>query len=173
MGNRIASMSVTTSLNGLADTIKAMDQLPRDVRKRVLKSAISRGCKILLRKVEATVPVDQGTLKRGMTSKVGISRKVKDAVFGVVGATFGVARHDHLVEMGTKDRRRPKAKKVLYSKRLGKFFGESTGAMPASHFMERSFNATKSQIEAEIRAKILKGIERDANKVAARKAGLK
>lgn len=91
-------------INGLAELMAALDQLPQKLARNVLRGAFRAGAKVMAADAQASVPVRSGLLR----DSIRVTTRVKGGrVTGTVragskgGKARKVARHAHLVEFGT------------------------------------------------------------------------
>ena len=117
----------TKQIKVLEDFFKNLSAVDQ---KRVFDAGFRRAAKPLISKAKSNAPYRSGNLRKSIGSII-----VKDDLALLVGAKqTGRFRgyHGHLVEDGTKIRRRRS--------------GGSTGSMPATHFFEKAFNATSKEM---------------------------
>lgn len=102
------------------DLMSSLDGLKNAVKNRILKKAVNKGCKIILKAAKAKAPRETGLLKKSLGSKVKVYRNT-GVVVGIVGPRKGFRqevlrkkgrwfpamvisdpiRYAHLVELGT------------------------------------------------------------------------
>jgi hypothetical protein len=85
-----------------------------------------------------------GNLRKSIVDRV--RRYGRGYIVGVVGPSWFLGRHSHLVEHGTKPR---------YTKK-----GASRGTMPAIPFAQSAYKSTRKQVEVRLRRKIFEIIDR-------------
>jgi hypothetical protein len=128
-------MSVRLSITGTKQLDNVLKMLPRSMDDKFMTQVNTDVSKILVQKMKLTAPegptgnlVDSiGTIKKKNAQELGTvwngPRRNKKGFAG------------HLVEFGTKTRR---------TKR-----GANRGIMPKNNFVERSFDASKAQMQSE------------------------
>lgn len=80
---------------------------------------------------------------------------------------YDPANYAHLVERGTRPHG-PKKKRILYNPQTGQFYGRRVRGTPARPFMRPAFDSQKGVAMRRINEKLLKGIDAEARKLAAR-----
>lgn len=91
-------------INGLAEVMEALEQLPQKLARNVLRGAFRAGAKVMSAEAVAGVPVQSGLLRDSIrvTTRVKGGRVTGTVRAGGKGGKGGkVARHAHLVEFGT------------------------------------------------------------------------
>jgi len=91
------------------DLVKDLDGLKKNLQNKILRKATTKAARIFAAEEKKLVPVDTGTLKRNIITKVKTSKK--SGVFGLAGAKSvtvdfdgqikNPAKYSHLVEKGT------------------------------------------------------------------------
>jgi HK97 gp10 family phage protein len=100
-------------------------------QRKIFLAGFRRAAKPLIAAAKINVPKRTGTLMRSIGS-IEVPQEIA-IIVGAKKAGRYKGWHGHLVENGTKERVRRKNK-------------GSTGKMPATHFFENSYNATKEQV---------------------------
>jgi HK97 gp10 family phage protein len=112
--------TIKAQIDGVKDMLAALDGLKKAVRNRILKRAVNKGIKIILKAAKGRAPRESGLLKKSLGSKVKVYRS-SGVVVGIVGPRKGFkgevvrkkgrwfpvsvysdpVRYAHLVELGT------------------------------------------------------------------------
>ena len=125
---------------GIEGVQEHLEGLKESVKKKFLRGAVAKASRIIAKAEKALVPVDTGTLKKSIGSRVYSKKNVA----GVIGARRGFERTIgkrklypvftlHLVDTGHK------------VKGSGKW-------VPGTQFRSRAYHQTRSQVEQTIRA---------------------
>jgi len=141
-------MSIQVKIEGLDELKKALDQLPKELHKGPLRSAVSAGAKVVQERARTLAPEDTGTLKRAIYRTR--SREGSSAVqeMAIVGIRYG-------------RRFRKRGLDAWY----WRFLEFGTSKMQAQPFLRPAFDSTiQQQIEA-IKVRLAKAIERAAEKL--------
>lgn len=100
---------IKVELNGLAETLKVLQNVKRAAQGKILRKAAGAMSKILVKEVKARVPVDTGLTRKSIGRRVKTYRK-SGTVSAIVGPRTGFkdeetghdpAKTAHLVEFGT------------------------------------------------------------------------
>lgn len=143
-------MQFTISVNELAKLNKQLEDLPRDISRKILTGALRKAARPIAKECRATAPVGPtGNLRNSFKVRV-IPARILRRRFKVAGVYItsraSHAPHAHLVEKGTGPR---------YTRS-----GRYTGIMPANPFMARAaaklFPSSLVIIQNEIRVRIEK-----------------
>lgn len=127
-------------IEGMEELDKALRRLPDRVQKRVLKTALRAGARVIVKDAKNRVPVDSGTLKKSIKVVSGKSKKGPQATARVFVTTGREAWYSHLIEFGT-------VKKA------------------ARPFLRPAFDSTQTEQIQAIGKKLAAGIEKEADKV--------
>lgn len=113
-------------LRGIEELKRIIDTLPDKVKKKVAREGSAVPARALRKELVKNTPVYTGGMKKSWRVSVRVlSRYVRARV-------INIARHAHLVELGTKPRRRKN--------------GASTGQMIANPFARNTFHAMRNQL---------------------------
>lgn len=142
-----------------------LGQLPKSMGKAVLRKSLRKAAKPIRDEAKKNAPRGPtGNLAKGMiiSTKVhGRKVKTRKSVTVFVGADHMKAPHAHLVEFGTAPREHKS--------------GKSTGQMPATGFLRKSWDATKDQalniLTESIREELYSAAKRLADRAEAGKVG--
>ena len=152
-------MKLKTSIKGLAEVRRVLDQLPATVEKRVVDNALRAGGRVFRDDVKATSPYRR--LRRDVAVKTASraerDREVNkgDVYVGFAGAS---SRFAHLPEFGT-------------GPRVQKTTGRQTGQMPVNPTMRPTFDRRKEDALKAAQKSLGVGVEREAKKLAGAKFG--
>lgn len=139
---------IEMKIEGLSELRKALLELPQELRKGPLRSAVSAGAKVVQDRARANAPVDSGTLRRAIYRTRSKSQSSAVQETAIVGIRFG--------------KKYQKRKQDAWYWRFIEF---GTSKLPANPFMRPAFDTTKTgQIQA-IATRLAKGIARAAAKV--------
>jgi HK97 gp10 family phage protein len=145
---------IELKIEGLDELRRALLQLPKELRKGPLRSAVSAGARIVQRKAAELAPIDEGTLKKAIyrtRSREGSSSVQEMAIVGV--------------RYGKRFRRR--GLDAWY----WRFIEFGTRKMRARPFMRPAFEQTKPEQLEAIRKRLGAAIERAAAKLRVRIRG--
>ncbi len=139
-------------IEGLEALQKAMVELPKELHKGPLRSAVSAGAGVVQKQAKANAPSDTGTLKKSIyrtRSKAGSNSTQETAIVGV--------------RFGRKYRKRGQdAFHFLFLE-----FG--TSKMSARPFLRPAFEGTKQKQIDIMKSRLAKAIEKAAAKLRSRK----
>lgn len=113
-------------LHGMDELKRVIDTLPDKVKKKVAREGSAVPARALRKELVKATPVDTGKMKKSWRVSVRtLPRYVRARV-------INIARHAHLVELGTQPRKRKS--------------GASTGQMIANPFARNTFHAMRNQL---------------------------
>ena len=125
-------------LKGFDELDRKLHELPGKVGKKALADSTKAGGKVIR---------DEAERRLGF-SKKHLSMRTKSSMDGTA-ETKVIPRKDkwylRLIEFGTSPIRKVKKKKVLYSAKLGKFFGKDVKGLSARPFMRPAFDSKKEE----------------------------
>ncbi len=163
-------MAITTGLKieGVEDVEKALLAIGVKVAQKVVKTAVRKGSKIILKKARDLVPVDTGALKKSLGIKRKIYRRsgvMVDIVgprkgfekTGPDGKTRNPVNYAHLVEMGGVVR----GASIKGRKGTGKLLGNRR----ANSFLRKAFDENNFRALRAIEREASVGIQRAAREV--------
>lgn len=132
-------MSGTVEVKGLADLHKALQELPANIERNVLRGALRSGGQIIRDEAQRLVPVDKGDLR----NSIRVSMRVRSKA-GWVNANIKAgdkkAWYAHLLEFGTaRHWIKPKNRKSLFLAGLFREVVDHPGAKPKP-FMRPAFD---------------------------------
>lgn len=141
-------------VEGLEELVKALKELPIEIQKRPLRSAVSAASKLIADSAISKVPVDTGNLRKAIyryrsrsesgngreTFFVGV-RKGKKKVNGRTVTTQGEAWYWRFVEFGTKNQR-------------------------AQPFLRPAFESNKSEAIEKMKMQLKKAIDNQVRKLS-------
>lgn len=173
--------SKVLAIEGVGQTLRNLRELPRAVQNQVLRPAVTRAAQPVLKEARVLAPVGDGLTPDGRQrphlaktlrkTRAKVYRKT-GTVLVVLGPEKNKAPHSHLVHDGTKS----------HTIVLGKAAVLKNVILPAgtkiehpgakeNPFMDDAAAATKGQSKAILEDMIGKGIEKQAAKLARKKAG--
>ncbi len=173
-------------LDGVEATVAALRKYPPAVQNRVLKKALTKGAQITTKAAKTLVPTQSKQLKKSLGYKVWVG-KTKGKVIAFIGPRLGFRAtykgrprdpryYAHLVERGRKALK-PSKKTILVglpaagkSKAAVQWYGRHVAAAPPKRPLARAFKQTKGQVESTMVGVMREGMEKEAAKIAAKKA---
>ena len=132
---------------------RMMESLPRKMSGPVVRKALREGSKPILAAARSSAPASEGNLKKSMSPGRGIRIKTyrySGVTIAVVGPSWPLGAHGHLVEFGTKMRKTKN--------------GRSTGVGPAKPFLRPAFDANVGLAQRIIASVMASGLAAAANK---------
>jgi len=130
-------MAESIRLEGFKSLSRALDKLPDRLAAKVIRSATLSGAGIIRKEARNRVSVDDGVLKKSISSK--IKEKTTTSVTYSVGPT----------------------NKAFY----GTFLEFGTENIRPQPFLRPAFDEKKNEAAKKIEERIMKGIEREAEKL--------
>lgn len=143
---------VRFNVTGAGVVRRRLAELEPKLRRKYMRQALTKAATPLLRRAKELVPKDEGKLKRSLRKKIRVNPK---KTYGIVGAEYSIAPHQHLVERGT----------VARTHKSGK----STGVMPARPFMRPAWMATRRVVASILNRVLIAGIRTESNKEPTRR----
>lgn len=143
---------IDMKVEGLADLLKALNELPKELHRGPLRSAVSAAAKVVQDEAKANAPVDTGVLQKAIyrtRSRSGSSRVQETAIVGV--------------RFGRKYRKRGMDGFYMPWVEFG------TSKMAARPFMRPAFDTTKTQQLEAMKTRLARAIQRAAKKLARQK----
>jgi len=161
-------MSATIDLTGDKAVLRALRDLPERPARRVLRSALAAGGRVMAKAARAKCPTETGTLKKSIGQRVWTS-KDKRGVGVTVGPRKGfrrpVSRVGGKLKAGKRGAAGAKQRDPVKYAHLVEF---GTERAPAKAFMRPAFDTTRSGVKSATMTKVAAGIEREAAKLAAK-----
>jgi HK97 gp10 family phage protein len=162
-------MASRVYISGLKEFDAVLRELPEQVKKRVMSTAVRSGGTVIKNEMKRRAPYNARRRKGHHLREAIMVRKhpgTRDIYR--VGANYTMrgpsAPHAHLVELGTKPRKLKKPRRIYLG---GKWrLVTHTGRMPASHFMRKSVEASAQQAGRKMAEILSRGIERTALQLA-------
>jgi HK97 gp10 family phage protein len=170
---------VKARLEGVEKALKALGDVSRTVRNKVLRKAVNASSRVVLAAAKSLVPRGTGMLRRSLAVRVqtyrasgkvvgiigprtgtsGSGAKRKQTSFGAKMAQTGQnpAKYAHLVEFGRATVSVSKAKVLSDGSTI---FGRSVKAVPPRPFLRPAFESNKSAVVAQMGEIIAAEIER-------------
>lgn len=146
---------------GLAEVRRALEQLPDELRRQVLDTAVEAAADEVLGEAKRRVPVGRtGKLKRALDKARHHKYSDSKRAVWVIGPdpTVGASRRDGFyglfLERGTKERTHQS--------------GKSVGRTRAKHWLRKSYRGAQKRAVAAMAREIKTGISRIAPRVAGR-----
>lgn len=163
------AQTVSIDLSGFKELVSALERLPVAIENKVLKFALKEAAKPILKSARANAPKDTGALKKAI--KIRTMKRKKGRVGFTVGPFArdipgGKAFYGYFQEKGwvtgkrtADDRRSQKAGKERQPK-------QGQRRIPGKFYLRRAFDANKSITQQQMHDLIVKGIEREAERMA-------
>ncbi len=137
------------AIEGDKKLARDMNRLQSYLQIRLGREAVIEAAEVVLEPMRAAAPLGpRQNLRQSIDVIVRVYDK-RDKIFGMVGPTWPLGAHGHLVEHGTKERFTRK--------------GASRGRSPGNPFVERTVQAYRGRIMDKLRATLAAGIEREAS----------
>lgn len=159
---------IKLEIEGIDETIKALNKLPLEIERKVLDKAVRKGLKPTLQLAKAYCPVDTGTLRDSLIMK---TKKMNRAVVGIVGPDSNAEGQDsegnlrrpvkyaHLVEFGHS----------IFNHPLEEFVKTNDSSpkleVPAKPFLRPAWENTKGIARTLLVDEIIAGVTREAAKL--------
>ena len=143
---------IDMKIEGLEELRKALSELPKEMHRGPLRSAVSAAAAVVQKQARQSAQVDTGTLKRAIyrtRSRAGSSSVQEMAIVGV--------------RFGRQYRRRNQD--AWY----WRFLEFGTSKMPSKPFLRPAFESTKQQQIEVLKTRLAKAIERAAAKLKGKK----
>lgn len=131
----------------------------RAVRNKIVRDALRKAYKPAKDAAKRLAPRESGLLRKSLGQKI---KTYKDAGVAVVGPRRGFKRP---VKIGK--RKRGKTQKVQV--RNPTHYAHLAGPRRKADFMQRAYTSSVSQVNSMLRAKILEGLEKEAQKARVKK----
>jgi HK97 gp10 family phage protein len=135
-------LKIDTQVQGLDETLKGLEQFKGAVQRRILRPAIRQGATLILKAARRLAPVETGTLKKSMGSKI-VSKGKQPRVVAIIGPRTGMGQEVTLSD-GTSDYRDPA--------RYGHLAEET------SPFLRPAVDETREAVGAKVRTVMAEGI---------------
>lgn len=143
-------MSVTTTVQGADEVIRAMEHIVSKDVVKVLRTAVTKGSRIVAAKIRAAAPIGKTKRLRKSVSVRSPKRKRKGEAVAKLAKVR--APHAHLIEQGTKQRRTKS--------------GANRGLVTPRPFSRRAFRAAQGEAVQKVEAEIKSGIDKAINAAA-------
>lgn len=162
-------MAVRNNQNVRAELIggealeQVLKQLPREVKKQVIKSAVGSGAQLLKREARKNV-LANGSYETGLLYRSIVARKKKGTNDWYQVGVLETAPHARLVEYGTSPRKLRQPTKMEIAP--GQWVTiTKTGAMPAKPFLTPAVDEKYQEVWEKITERLYKGILRQATEL--------
>lgn len=117
-------------VKGLAELHKALQQVPEQLEKKVLRNALRAGANVMKKAAQDRVPVKSGALRKSIKVKTS-ARKGRYRLKATISAGDEDAYYAHMVEFGTAAHIiKPAKKKSLFFGGVAREQVEHPGAAP-------------------------------------------
>jgi HK97 gp10 family phage protein len=139
-------------ITGMEETRKALDNLDREVQKKILRKGLRKGCKVMLRIAKADAPFKTGKLKRNIKIRSG------GVKYGKLRMTVGIGNKDYTGEAFY-------AAFLLYGWRVGsRKLGDARRQVPPNNFLRRAYESAGEQAVTTTLESWKELIEQEASK---------
>jgi HK97 gp10 family phage protein len=161
--------TVSIDLFGDRELISAFEQLPEAIENRVLKYALREAAKPILQSARANAPRATGALKKSI--KIRTMKRKKGRVGFTVGSSArdipeGKEFYGYFQEKGWVTGKRTSADRQAQKKGIERTPKMGQRRIPGKFYVRRAFDAHKELAKAQMRELILKGLEREAERLA-------
>jgi HK97 gp10 family phage protein len=157
---------ITVQITGLKELQNALNQLPKEIQGRPLRSAVSAAAKVIVDDVKARVPVGEtGNLK----TAVYRYRSRRNSAIGRETFFVGIRQGKAQFKDTAYNRRRGrvgKSYKTAGEAYYWRFLEFGTAKMQAKPFLRPAFEANKSRAVEVIKDRLGKSIQTQAKKLA-------
>jgi HK97 gp10 family phage protein len=157
---------ITVQITGLKELQNALNQLPKEIQGRPLRSAVSAAAKVIVDDVKARVPVGEtGNLK----TAVYRYRSRRNSATGRETFFVGIRQGKAQFKDTAYNRRRGrvgKSYKTAGEAYYWRFLEFGTAKMQAKPFLRPAFEANKSRAVEVIKDRLGKSIQTQAKKLA-------
>jgi HK97 gp10 family phage protein len=157
---------ITVQITGLKELQNALNQLPKEIQGRPLRSAVSAAAKVIVDDVKARVPVGEtGNLK----TAVYRYRSRRNSATGKETFFVGIRQGKAQFKDTAYNRRRGrvgKSYKTAGEAYYWRFLEFGTAKMQAKPFLRPAFEANKSRAVEVIKDRLGKSIQTQAKKLA-------
>jgi HK97 gp10 family phage protein len=89
LGGMAGAFSISGKIDGLGPMLRQLDRLKRGTRNKILRRAVSKASRIVLKAAKANCPQDTGALKRSLDIKLAT---YENGVVGVIGPSMAVVK---------------------------------------------------------------------------------
>lgn len=157
---------ITVQVTGLKELQKALDQLPKEIQGRPLRSAVSAAAKVIVDDVKSRVPVGEtGNLKTAVYRYRSRRNSATGRETFFVGIRQGKAQYKDTAYNRRKGRV-GKNYKTAGEAYYWRFLEFGTAKMQAKPFLRPSFEANKSRAVEVMKERLGKAIQTQAKKLA-------
>ena len=157
---------ISVQVTGLKELEKALQQLPKEIQGRPLRSAVSAAAKVIVDDVKSRVPVGEtGNLKTAVYRYRSRRNSATGRETFFVGIRQGKAQYKDTAYNRRKGRV-GKNYKTAGEAYYWRFLEFGTAKMQAKPFLRPSFEANKSRAVEVIKERLGKAIQTQAKKLA-------
>lgn len=169
------ALRANVRVEGLQQVLKRLRQLPGKLQRRVLRSAVQKGATVVVKKARKLAPLGKGLTPDGRPRdhlrKTIVRTRAKfypntGTVLSVAGVEKGKSPHAHLVHDGTKPHAITLTQPlVLNNVVLPPGFVIDHPGSDANPYVDAAVRATRPQVLKTMEVSIVKGIEKETNKL--------
>jgi len=176
-------LDVKFRITGVNHVKYALTTLPEKIQRRVLRGAVTKATRLLVRAVKEETPQGKprvwnkkrlkgGALKKSIHSKVKTYTKT-NTVVGIVGPRYKGAPHAHLVHEGTVERWRDvKTRNTVFSRlfrrlKIQKKGKHYLGRVKPNRYVTRGLAKNQASYLSRLQSEIALGVQREASKLGA------
>lgn len=161
--------AIRAEIEGVKEMIAAVAHLKQAARSRILRSAVGKGARIILKAAKGFAPKESGLLRKSLGVKVKVY-KATGRVVGIVGP-----RNDPKFKQAVMRRRGKWFPSEVYSNpakyaHLVELGHAGRAPAPARPFLRPAISASQGQVKEAFALAIREGLEREAAKLAKGKA---
>lgn len=149
-------MKMVVTTDGFDELDRILKTLPDKMQRRVLRTSVAAGARVVSKAARNMVPRQSGHLRKSIRI-----RTFKPGIHGAEAVAYAGAWYAHFIEFGTKRHAVGKGSDLD----RGKQYGLVVEGVRQKRFMSPAFNSTTGEQLKAIGAAIMKGIEREINKV--------
>lgn len=149
---------MSLKLEGARELKQLLEQLPKRVRSKALRQALTQASGPILKTAKAKAPRDSGTLKRALGRKVK-ANTTKGIGFAAIGARKGIRGRD-----GKYGEKRVPSRYIHLVEKGRKPAGGHPGTKPRP-FLNQAYEQNESATKATIAARFQAVIETEARKL--------
>jgi len=152
-------MKMTIHTDGFNELDRALKKLPDKMQKRVLRTSIAAGARVVVKAAKRNVEVDHGDLKKSI--RVRTFKPTENGAEAIATVSGKASWRAHFIEFGTRRHAVGKGSDLDRGKQYGLIV---SGTRP-KRFMSPAFNSTQDEQLKAIGKALMRGIEREVNRL--------
>ncbi|MBS9525914.1 HK97 gp10 family phage protein [Litoribacter alkaliphilus] len=128
--------------------LQKLQKLPTEVQDKVVKKAVRDGAKAIQKEAKRTVPVDTGLMKKSIKVKQA-KKKYSEGFLLIVKVED---KKHHLIELGTKDRKPQKAKKLAFEVNGKMIYVDKVTGLKPTPYLGTAYEKNKDNVIKQFKA---------------------